>query len=75
MTIEENKDGVKVTEDDGYVLFEAGESSAEKSVHIGSINISPHSPKVYFYFTIHSLLSAEGKYIQIIVNEERTTPR
>jgi len=71
ITVTANKAGDTVTAEDGYVHFGSGEDTSEKSVEIGNLKLTPQTPKVYFYFTINSLMS--NNFVQVIVNENYTS--
>ncbi|MBQ8909235.1 MAG: hypothetical protein IJY90_03010 [Clostridia bacterium] len=52
--------GNKVTNEQGYIVFNAADTTAQKAVYIGDFTINPQHPTIEFYFTIHSLLG-EGE--------------
>ena len=52
-----NEEGETVTDEKGYVTFNAGDGNEDGSeVYIGNFKLSPQTPKAVFYFTIHNIL-------------------
>ena len=73
-TVTTNEAGDTVTGEDGYVTFNAGDSNETGAeVYIGDFGLTPQTPKVIFYFTIHNLIETDGSYIQVIVDETYTS--
>ncbi|MBE7074121.1 MAG: BspA family leucine-rich repeat surface protein [Clostridiales bacterium] len=69
ITVTTNEAGNDVEHDgNGYITFNSSDESTEKEVYIGNIKLTPQTPKVYFYFTIHNLIETDGNFIQVIVN-------
>ncbi|MBQ8909301.1 MAG: hypothetical protein IJY90_03350 [Clostridia bacterium] len=71
ITIFTDSKGNKVTSDDGYVVFNATDAKATRSVHIGDVTLTPETPKVEFYFTIKNLL--QTNYVQVNPKPNITT--
>ncbi|MBO5394420.1 MAG: BspA family leucine-rich repeat surface protein [Clostridia bacterium] len=53
--IQEDLDGNIITNDNGYLIFNAPEQSRTETVKIDEIKLSPKTAKVIFYYTIENL--------------------
>ncbi|MBQ8444379.1 MAG: hypothetical protein IJX25_03405, partial [Clostridia bacterium] len=63
--------GNTVTNDDGFVVYNAGQAQRTEFVDIGDVAISPQSPSVEFYFTVHNL-RVDDSFIQVVFGKDYT---
>ena len=61
----------QITDNDGYVVFNATESSSEKEVIIPDVDLTPQTPRVEFLYTITNL--NESGYVQYDLLENLDT--
>jgi len=69
-TATQNSNGEVVTNAEGYVVYNAGDSNGSKSIDVGQFTLTPKTPSVEFYFTIHNMLQ-EG-FVQVIFGKDYT---
>ncbi|MBQ8444060.1 MAG: BspA family leucine-rich repeat surface protein, partial [Clostridia bacterium] len=70
-TATQDSNGNTVTNDDGFVVYNAGQAQRTEFVDIGDVAISPQSPSVEFYFTVHNL-RVDDSFIQVIFGKDYT---
>ncbi|MBE7074037.1 MAG: BspA family leucine-rich repeat surface protein [Clostridiales bacterium] len=68
VTIDADKEGNVVTNEEGYVVFNAStDPLPQKSIWLGDIGLTPETPEVVFYFTVHNLRNKD--YVQVVLEQ------
>ena len=70
-TATKDTNGTTITNEQGYVVFNAPDEYSEKEIVIPNVNLSPATPKVEFLYTITNL--NEQGYVQYDLLENLTT--
>ena len=70
VTVTTDKEGNTVTDEKGYVTYNAADEQTSKYVYIGDFTLNPKMKTVIFYFTVESLMSED--YIRVLLEQDIT---